>query len=373
MKVLFFANTDWYLYNFRLPLIKHVQELGHEVVVVSPDGQYAERFKSMGILWVPINMKRRSMNPFSEIGVLMRLLYIFNKHKPDVVHNFTLKCVVYGSLAAVLLRIKRIINGITGMGYAYSSTSTRARYLKVLLTSLMRLLFKSKAVVVIVQNEDDFSFLLEKNMVAESKLRLIRGSGVNLARYTPSISNDSNQKLVVLMATRLLEEKGVREYVAASIQVSDNKPHATFLLAGNPDPGNPSSISLQELELWQEGGIPTILGHVENMPELMKKVDIVVLPSYYGEGIPRVLLEAAASGLPIVTTTSPGCREAVDSGSTGILVPPKDTPKLADAIERLLDSSTLRQKMGQAGRLKAENMFSETRVLEETIATYGFH
>lgn len=371
MKVIFFANTDWYLYNFRLSLIKHIHGQGHDVVLIAPEGEYSQRLQVMGLHFVALKMDRRSLNPLKEISVLLRLLRIYIKEKPDIVHHFTLKCVVYGMFAALLGGINKKVNALTGLGYVFTAKSFKARLLKPIIKLAMRLLFISPSSQVIVQNQDDYTLLLSNRLVHESSLFLIQGSGVNTQRFSPENRQARvlGKKINVLMGARLLEDKGVREYVQAAQSIVDKRDDVTFWLVGQVDVGNPSSISESELNDWQESGKLQLLGHVDNMESILGVTDIVVLPSYR-EGLPRILIEAAACGLPLVTTDVPGCREVVDDGINGLLVTVKQVDELCEAIEKLLDSADLRECMGRSAREKAISAFDERIVIQKTIETY---
>ncbi len=369
MKVLFFANTDWYLYNFRRSLISAVQSEGHEVVLVSPSGKYVEKLQQQGFSWQALNMERQSLNPLKELLVLFRLIQIYRKERPDVVHHFTLKCVMYGMVAALFSSAKVKINAITGLGYIFTAKSIKARILKPVVWLVMKFLLNNRYSKVIVQNSDDYTFLKKSGLVKDKALLLIRGSGVNTSLFSPEMKQKAKDSLTVLMATRLLIDKGVREYVAAAEQIKKNKQEVTFLLAGEPDSGNPSSITNGEVAEWKESGVVQLLGHVDQVGELLKTADIVVLPSYR-EGLPRILIEAAAFALPIVTTDAPGCREIVTHGENGYLVPIKNESQLVTYIETLIESPSLRENMGQAGRKKVEELLDERIVIEETIKTY---
>lgn len=369
MKILFFANTDWYLYNFRLSLIKAAQARGDEVVIISPSGKYVDKLKQEGLRWRSLDMDRQSLNPLKEMLVLFRLICIYREEKPDVVHHFTLKCVLYGMVAAFFGQVKVRVNAITGLGYIFTAKSIKARVLKPIVWFVMKLLLRSKYSKVIVQNKDDYKFLHDNRLVEESALFLIRGSGVNIDLFSPKHWNKNDEALTVLMATRLLVDKGVREYVQTAEKIHAANKNVSFLLAGEPDFGNPSSVTTEEVGKWEASGVVQLLGHVGQIDKLLKSVDIVVLPSYR-EGLPRILIEAAAFSLPIVTTDVPGCREIVEHGVNGYLVPVNSVDPLVDSIVILLESSSLRKKMGRAGRAKVEDFLDERIVIKETMHTY---
>lgn len=370
MKILYFANTEWYLYNFRLSLIRKVQEQGAEVVLISPPGKYGERLRDMGYKWIPLPMDRRSLNPIAEFRLILAILKIYATEKPDLVHLFTIKSVIYGSIAAMLTGVKFRINAITGLGHVFISNSLRARLLRPLVRLLVRFAVNTPRGRLILQNNDDRELFLENRLINAKYIRIIRGSGVNISRFNLSPrKKPEDEPLRVLLATRLLWEKGVEEYVVAARCLRQEKRHIEFLLAGSPDPGNPASVPADSIRGWEQEGVIVPVGHTDDMPALLQTVDLVVLPSYR-EGTPRILLEAAACGLPIVTTDVPGCRETVDHKVNGLRVPAQDSVALAEAIRYMADNPLERRRMGLAGRDKVMAEFEENLVINTTLSVY---
>lgn len=369
MKILLFANTDWYLYNFRLPLAEKLRELSFEVVLVSPPGAYANKIEQAGFCWIPLEMNRRSVNLFSEIWVIKKLIDIYLKQKPDLVHHFTIKSVIYGSIAAKFLGIKSVVNAVAGLGFVFTNNSVLAKVLKPIVKLVLKFSLNDEGTRLILQNPDDQALFLEAGLVSKERTRLIKGSGVNTTRFTPH-GKASNGDINVLLASRLLWDKGIADYVECARIVKNIDINTNFLLAGMPDDGNPDSVQKSDLESWSQDGIINPLGHVSNMAERLKDIDIVVLPTVYGEGVPRILIEAAAAGLPIIATDVPGCREIIADGVNGFLVPKKDPQALAKAIITLLNRADLRDLMGQAGRKLVLDKFDEKSVLEQTINVY---
>lgn len=368
MKIIFFANTDWYLYNFRLDLARSLHKQGAEVVMMSPPGEYGPRIESEGFRWIPLPMNRRSLNPFSEVQLLQYICSIYKKEQPDVVHNFTIKSVIYGALAAQAVGIKNRIHAVTGLGHVFISQSMRARILRPLVKGLLRLALRGKGSRLILQNPDDRALFLEHNLIGPERIHLIRGSGVDTERFAP-VQRERKGKFRVLLAARLLWEKGIREYAEAAELLAHRSDKLEFLLAGATDPGNPSAVPKQEIRRWQESGLLTVLGHVENMQQLMTEVDLMVLPSWR-EGTPRGLLEAASMALPIITTDAPGCREIVENEKNGFLVPVGDAVALAEKIEYLLDHPETCLRFGIAGREKVCKEFDQEIVFRQTWEAY---
>jgi glycosyltransferase involved in cell wall biosynthesis len=366
VKALLFANTDWYLYNFRLPLAKALRARGWEVVLVSPPGEYGPRLEREGFRWIAFDFSRKGTNPFGELVTLYRLIRLYRREKPDLAHHFTIKCVIYGGLAARMAGARATVNAVTGMGHVFTTHSLRNRMLRPLIGLMYRSVLNHS--LVIFQNPDDRAAFLELGLIRENRTRLIRGSGVNTARFTPSSRGETDAPQV-LMVGRLLKEKGVTEYVDAAEIVRAAIPGACLKLAGDPDPGNPSSVTPEQLASWKAKGTVEFLGHRDDMEALLAASHLAVLPSYR-EGTPRSLLEAAAAGLPLVATDVPGCREVVRHGHNGLLVPASDSKSLAQAIITLLRDPALRARMGSASRVMAETEFSEDRVIADTLAVY---
>ncbi|HKE43994.1 MAG TPA: glycosyltransferase family 4 protein [Steroidobacteraceae bacterium] len=368
-KVLFFANTEWYLYNFRLALAQELKRRGVEVVMVSPPGPYGARLEKAGFRWLPLEMQRRALNPLGEARVIRALLRIYRRELPDLVHHFTLKPVIYGSVAARLCAVPAVVNAVAGMGYVFTSDALLARTLRPLVTLFLKSVVHPRSSRLIVQNPDDRQLLVDSGLAAAEDISLIRGSGVDTERFAPRRSLEHRAPRV-LLATRLLRDKGVEEFVAAARLLKSAGVNADFWIAGVPDSGNPSAIASEQIRAWDAEGIVTALGHVEQMPDLLARTDIVTLPSYR-EGTPKILLEAAASGLPVVATDVPGCREVVDPGVTGLLVPARDSAALALALRQLIESRSLRERMGIAGRRKMLAEFDQRRVIRETLDVYA--
>ena len=372
MKVLLFANTGWYLFNFRLSLAEALRKEGHEVVLLSPPDAYGERLRARGFRWLPAPMQRRSLNPLRELRLLLWLRRLIAEERVDLVHGFTIKCAIYGSLAARLAGAKARVNAVAGMGYVFTSADLKARLLQPLVRGLMRLALDGRSARVILQNPDDSEWFEENHLVSPERLRLIPGSGVNCARFTPDAAAGPprpGERFRVLLPARLLWDKGLAEYAAAARMLRVQGRAIDFLLAGEPDPGNPAAVPESTVRAWVEEGTLQWLGHVDDMPSLFHSVHAVVLPSYR-EGLPKGLAEAGACGLPLITTDVPGCRLVVTHGVDGLLVPVRDAAALADAIATLHDDPALCARLGNAARSKALREFDERTVVEKTIRVY---
>jgi glycosyltransferase involved in cell wall biosynthesis len=365
MKILLMSNTDWYLYNFRLDLAEALRARGDEVTLASPGGEYVPQLQALGFRWLEISISRRGLNPLEELATIFHLWALYRREKPDIVNHYTIKCVLYGSLAARLAGVPRIINSIEGLGIVFSG---RNRFLQTVIQWMYRLFLVNTTVIFL--NPDDFELFLHKGLVAPESAHLIPGSGVDVSRFSSFPEPDFAPSVVVFPA-RLLWEKGVGDFVESARLLKQRGVAARFALIGEPDPHNPSSISRQDVEAWVAAGVVEAWGWRQDMPAVYAESHIVCLPSFYREGVPRSLTEAAASGRAIVTTDAPGCREVVRHGVNGLLVPPRDPVALADALQTLLENPQLRQEMGQRGREIVEREFSSEIVIEKTLKVYG--
>jgi glycosyltransferase involved in cell wall biosynthesis len=287
------------------------------------------------------------------------------------VHSFTIKCAVYGSIAARLAGVRSRINAVAGMGYVFISNEWRARLLRPIVRLLMRAALAGRNARLILQNRDDVELFESAQLLDARNIRLIRGSGVDCERFTPANSPDvaRARESRVLLAARLLWDKGIAEFVEAARILRAQDRHARFLLAGTPDQGNPASIPVETIRAWVGEGLVEWLGQVDDMPALFATVGVVTLPSYR-EGLPKSLIEAAACGLPLVATDVPGCREVIRDGEDGLLVPVRNGAALAAAIARLIDDPDLAGRLGTAARQKALDEFDERIVIDRTMAVY---
>lgn len=373
MKIILFANTEWYLFNFRLSLAKALQGQGHEVLLISPPGEYGARLQALGFRWEALPMDRKSLNPLQELRLLAYLCRLYRREQPALAHHFTIKCVVYGSIAALVARVPARVNAVAGMGYVFTNQALKARLLRPVVRGLMRLVLNGRGARLILQNNDDMAAFAKAGLARPELTRLVMGSGVDLARFTPRVPSVQAgldvQPTRVVLAARLLWDKGIAEYAEAARQLKAKGLPIRFLLAGAPDPGNPAAIAQATLDGWQAEGLIELLGQVSDMAALFAAVDMVVLPSYR-EGLPKSLIEAAACALPLVTTDVPGCREVVTHEVDGLLVPVKDAKALASAIERLHLDPAWARELGLAARARALREFDEKIVISKTLAVY---
>lgn len=364
-KILLFANTDWYLYNFRIALAKELRAQGNEVILLSPPGDFQDRLKTEGFQWFPFPLSRRGTNPFGELWTLWRLMRVYNKIRPDIVHHFTIKPVIYGSLAAHIMYVPGIINSITGLGHLFIDQGVITRLLRSLAGWLYRASLRDTQVI--FENPEDRDIFINNKFIISEQSHLILGTGVDINKFQPSPKN--NAVPLVLFSSRLLVTKGLTEFVDAAKLLERRGIKARFVIAGTYDTGNPASIPNRQINVWKESGVVEIWGWQDDMPATLAQTDIFCLPSYR-EGVPNALLEACACGLPIVTTDVPGCRDVVTHDVNGLLVKPRDPQALADALEELLVDPMLRSKMGTAGRQIALEKFSLQKNISQNLTVY---
>lgn len=366
------ANTGWYLYNFRLPLARRLRVEGFDVVLVSPYDTYVDKLRAEGFeVRVLTKLSRRGMNPLSELVALGELIRLYRKEKPRAVHHFTIKCVLYGTIAAKLTGVRSVVNAVTGLGHIFLGKRAITRAVRPGIRWLYRRILHARRGRVIFQNPDDLETFINTGLVAPEQTVIIRSSGVCLKKFSPRPGSPNvcaSEVPTVLFVGRLLKEKGILDFVEAA-RIVKSRHRAHFQIAGATDVGNPSSVPDEVVSEWESEGAVDLLGHVDDIADVVALADVVVLPSYR-EGTPRTLLEAAAMGKPIVATDVPGCREVVKDGYNGLLVPREDPEALAEAVQRIISDKELAQKMGQNGRSLVAKEFSVESVVEETMGLY---
>lgn len=366
--LLYVENRAQYVLSHRHPWLVGAREAGfdvHVTTLTAGDGSWIE---DLGFPYHQISDKRRSNNPFSEFQLITRLVALYWKLQPDIVHHITLRSILYGGLASLLVREPDIINGVTGLGYLFTDDDPKTRALQKSVLWTLWILRKGRSQTYLFQNPDD-SCLFRRNRIADaSNSVLIRGSGVDTKEFdqTPEPSGSP----VILFPARMLWHKGVQEFVDAAQILKGRGYDARFAMVGDTDADNPAGVSADQLKEWESQEVIEWWGYQESMPDVFDQSHIVCLPSKYREGVPKALIEAASCGRPIVTTDMPGCREIVQDGENGILVPPDDARAVANAIGRLLKSEDLRTKMGRQGRSLVQKEFSVKRVVEQTMEVY---
>ena len=371
-KIAFIGNTDWYLSNFRGPLIRAAQETGWQPVLVCPAGRYADQMAAEGHAVHRLALNNDGMNPLRELRVLYQLWRLLRRERPAIIHLFTLKCVLYGALVAPFAGRPATIAAITGMGTLFTSQGWRSRLLRPPVLIAIRLALRVSRAHVVFQNTHDRDECVQWRLIPRERTSVIRGSGVDCERFCPDENSQHRpgQPPRLLFAARLLQEKGINEYLEATARLRGEGHNFISRIAGDAYPGNPSSLTQSEVDTLARDPRHEYLGHRDDMPEILRQCDIFVLPTYR-EGTPKSVLEAAASGCVIVTTDIPGCAGLVEEGVNGYLIPPRDTQALTDTLRQLIDmASEKRREMGHAGREIMQKNFSTETVNNATLKIY---
>jgi len=367
LKLLFVVNAPEFFLSHRLPLALAARAAGHEVAVATGPGSAAASIVQLGFAHHALPLVRSGTNPLAEIRILWSLYQLLRRESPTVVHLVTIKPVLYGGLMARLAGVRGVLAAISGLGTVFLAKGSKAALLRRVVVVLYRHALGKANTRVVFQNADDRETFIQQRIVVPEKTVLIPGSGVDLADYP--VLPEPKGRPVVTLAARLLRDKGIREFVEAIRLLKARGVDARFWLAGNTDPGNLTSLGDDEVAAWQREGLIEALGYRSDIASIFAQSNVVVLPSYR-EGLPKVLIEAAACGRAVVTTDVPGCRDAIDPGQTGLLVPVRDAEALAEAIETLLRQPERRLAMGRKARSYAEENFRVQLVVERHLAVY---
>jgi glycosyltransferase involved in cell wall biosynthesis len=366
--VLFLVTEDWYFWSHRLPVARAARAAGARVIVATRVEKLRDAIEGEGFELVELPWRRRTSHGWNEVRALAAIVALYRRERPDILHHVAVKPVVYGGIAARLSGARAQVNAIAGLGYVETSRTPRARILRGVFRAVLRFAWSGPGVHVIVQNPDDVEAITRARLLPPSHVHMIRGSGVDIARFAPAPEPPSPPVRVVY-AGRLLWSKGVRELVEAARELKTRRVPAEVVLAGDPDVENPESIPAVAVEAWVRDGLVSHVPWTDDMASVWRGAHIAVLPSYR-EGLPKALLEAAACARPIVATDVPGCREIARDGVNALLVPPRDAHALAAAIERLAADAGLRARFGAAGRELVVNEYAESIVVRETLDLY---
>ncbi|WP_054343303.1 glycosyltransferase family 4 protein [Neptunomonas antarctica] len=366
MKIIFVVNSLEFFISHRLPIAITARDCGYTVHIASMGSVEVEKIKNYGFVHHRVPFTRRGQNPFVEFRAFIYLYRLFKDVQPDLVHLITIKPVLYGGIAARMARIKSVVVAITGLGTVFIA-QTKMAIIRRRLISLMYNLAIGETATVIFQNLDDRNILLKFCRLKLKQVRIIKGSGVDLDSYR--LSPQHQGVPVVVMAARLLRDKGVFEFIEAARILRLRSVPLKMRLIGEIDQGNPTSVSESEMELWRKEGVVELIDYSKNIPHQYAAANIVCLPSYR-EGLPKGLVEAAACGRAVITTDVPGCCDAIVPGVTGILVPVRNATALADAIQDLIERPLKRKKMGEAGRKLAEQEFGIKKIVEQHMNIY---
>ena len=369
-KLLFLVNDLDYFISHRLVIAKKALSEGYKVIVVygSKKEKFYEELLDLNIKYVYLKIQRGGINPIQEIISIVKVYSLFCKERPDIVHLVTIKPYLYGGIAARFASIPNVVSAIAGLGSLFSSKYISFRVSLYALIPIFKFAFNHPNQTIIVQNLNDKRVLEKKKIITKNNVVLINGSGIKISKFNPNARKDINPTIV--MASRLIKEKGIYEFVEAAQQIKIKFRNVKFLLAGEIDEGNPNSISIEKIKHWKKKKIIEVIGYEKNIPKLFSKSHIICFPSYYNEGLPKVLQEAAASGRPVITSINPGCIDAIINNKTGIAVPPKNINALVDAIEYLLDHPEIGEQMGIEGRKLAEKYFDESLIVDQHLKIY---
>jgi len=363
--LLFLLTEDWFFASHFQTRALAAKAAGWRVILAARESDATPKIREAGIEVIPIPFIRRRLNPFAELVFTLQLAKLYRQIKPDLVHHIALKPIVIGGLAARLAGIKAIVNAPVGLGFVFSSETPLAKFLRPLVSALLKITLSPKNARIIFENPDDIAALAAQKIIRKDAAILIRGAGVDIDEFSPTPEPPGNVRIILI--ARMIREKGISDFVEAAAIL---RGEADFILVGAPDEGNPNTITETELKTWQAQGKITWLGPRKDIAKLLASAHIACQPSTYREGLPKSALEAMAAGKPLVATDIPGCREAVIHNVTGLLVPPRDPQALAAALKTLIEDPSLRARMGQAGRKRAEQKFSDSIICEKTLLVY---
>jgi len=359
-KLLFTVTEDWAFCSHRLPTAFAARDAGFDVVVAARMRKHRDQIEALGFRTVQWSIKRESQNPLSELSALLDLIRIYKAERPDVSYHVALKSIIYGSIAARLCGVGASVNLFSGLGVVFISNTPWFRFVRTLVTPVLRWALKPSHVRLQVQNADDRAVLNGLGISAPERTDLVPGSGLDLENFpeTPEPTTDpANGPPMAVLVARMLWDKGIGELVEAARLLKRRNVALRIVLVGNPDPANPASISEPQLNTWVDEGLVEWWGRREDIADILMQSHIAVLPSYR-EGMPRSLLEAAAVGRPLVAFDAVGCRDLIRDGENGLLVPFQDITALADALEKLSKDAHLRQRLGRRARLDIETIYS---------------
>ena len=372
LRIALIANSSWYLYNFRLPLLFKIRREGYRVFIIAPRDKYTKILNSHGFHTYEWELNRKSVNMLSEAKSIINLGNILKTIKPDLIHNFTIKPCIYGTLLSKLIGINFVINSITGLGHIFISNSYFKKFLKLFLIQIYKIIFNSNENILIFQNDNDQKLFKNLGITKNSKTLIIQGSGVDINYFNSSKEKNLYFKdpVKILFPARLIKEKGIIELLIAFKSLVKQGFKVELIIAGNIDDGNSSSLKTKEIKEIKKIKRLKILGHVMNMKKLYEEIDIVVLPSWR-EGLSKTLIEAGAMSKPIITTNVPGCKDIIDHGINGILVPSKDPKSLELAIKFLIYNNKLALKFGRNLRKKVVKSFDQRKINKKTMNVYS--
>jgi glycosyltransferase involved in cell wall biosynthesis len=362
------VTEDWYFWSHRRYLALAAKNNNFEVFVLTRVSHHGELIKNKGFTLISLKIQRHGKNIIREIKLIIDVVNCYRKVKPDLVHHVSLKPILYGKIAAGLTGVRNTVDTFPGLGYIFVSSKKMDKLLRFLILGTLNFLFRLNRGKVIVQNEEDARFLRKELAFMKDDIVLIKGSGVNMDEFNSETS--AKDKSIILFASRLLVQKGVRDFVEAAKIVKKTRPELRFVIVGKLDENNPNSIIKTQLEDWNRNENIESWGYRDDISEVINQSKIVVLPTYYGEGVPKVLIEAASCARPIIATDVPGCREIVIDGKNGYLIPVHSPEEIATKILKIVKDENLCIRLGEEGRKLVKNEFSIEKVNVDTLGVY---
>ncbi len=348
--------------------MKELSRRGHEVIALSPRDKYTSLLIKSGFKHVNLRISPSRTNFLMDFILLIDLYRHYKRIRPNIIQHFTIKPIIYGTIAARLVRIRNVYNAITGLGYIFAENTIHNRLLRALFRCMCRKSIPfSKHVF--FQNKEDRDYFVKHEIIDIEKTSILAGSGVDTKFFSPP-SKKIKGLVTFILISRMLEDKGIRYFVNAAYKIRRNYENSRFWLLGPLDLQHPKAIGQKQLAIWNEEGIVQYLGRTNNVKRYLAEADVFVFPSYYGEGIPLCLIEAAAMALPIITTDHAGCREVVIDGENGFLVPIKDVNAITKAMDRLLNNPELIITMGNASRKLAIEKFDAQQIINQILHQY---
>lgn len=368
-RLLYVTNNPEFFASYRLRTAVAARDAGYDVHVATPDGPRIADIVAHGLTHHVIPLHRRSFNPARGLHTVAALRRLYLRLRPDVIEHMTIQAVLYGSFAARTAGVGRIVNWMAGLGFLFVERGRRTALLRPAVLAAYRVALGVRDGHAVFENPDHRDYFVRAGLVPAAQASVIEGAGVEMSEFAASPPPPGTP--VVLFAGRMIWDKGVRDFVSAVELLRARGAAARFVMVGAPDPGNPASVDDARLREWNDSGIVEWDGPSSRMADEYRRCAIFCFPTAYAEGVPRVLIEAAASARPVITTDMPGCREVVIPGVNGLLVPPRDPAAVADAIERLLADPALRGTMGERGREHVRQRFSVRTIVDATLALYA--
>ena len=368
-KIFIVVNADWFFMSHRLPIALEAKKNGFHVTIVAKDTGSKNVITKHGFDFIELPINRSSVNIFKEIRTILFLIKIYKQFQPDLVHHVTIKPVIYGSTAARLTKTRYVVNAISGLGHVFISNTISAIILRKFVSVLYQLSFYGINQKIIFQNKFDKKIFLKSSIIKNYQTKLIRGSGVDINEF--KFFPEKENQMVILFASRLLWTKGIDIFIQAAKKIKKEKTSAKFIIIGRFDHDNPARVLEKDIINWQNDDLIEYWGDVTNVADILATSNIVCLPTYYGEGVPKILIEAASCGRAIITTDVPGCNDIVKQNINGLLIPPRNVDALVDSIRLLINNNQLRKSMGRKGRDRVKEHFNIDLIVQQHLEVYN--